>query len=344
MSLLQLPPEILFKVFGLLGPAFFHQHVDRLLVSRRWYDFALPAFYQDFELLGGVPLARFAEASKREAVLRSMQKNIRSVSLVLEGCENPRSTGCTLDGRLIRDPLAQAGKEWPSKFDGYLATFASVLQKCTKLRYLHLTAKPEESRFVLFTGLRRSYLEPQSLVNLLSITHLTSLEIDEPGDDLRYMPPDVPRVHLCDIISAMIPTLRQLRCRLGCICPGIFDFTAEGPVGIEEIVINMSLSNYRASDTFRSPLRCQIVSNDSCPQLRMDMESHARKLMPRLKSPRIFRILAHTIPGFHMHSFDVLTERRMKLAPAAAWDADGEEVEEPEETHLKDYWFASESI
>jgi hypothetical protein len=70
------------------------------------------------------------------------------------------------------------------------------------------------------------------------------------------------------------------------------------------------------------------MSGDSFPQLKADMESHVRELVLKMKNPRIVRIVSHTFPGLDMHSFDALTGRQMLLAPAAPWDADGEEVEE----------------
>ncbi|KAG5975607.1 hypothetical protein E4U55_007639 [Claviceps digitariae] len=328
MSLLRLPPEIIFNILRLLGSAFFHQDIRRLLISKWWYEFAWPVFCQDVKLHAG-SLERFVLASKRVKLLHSIRKYVQTVDLGLDGFEDWHSTLSTSNATESTEIDLQVVHVWTSKLNGYIADLAGILQQCTKLRLLKIEARPERHPLPLRLQ-RRHYLAASPLAGLVSISsQLTCLEIDTAGTHLMD-DKDAPKLHLCNKIRTLLPTLRRLRCRMSSVCPTLLDVSAGGrPLALEEVIINLSLSDNRGSDTsYRYPSRCEALPNDNFLRLKADMESCARELVLQMNNSRIFRILSHTFPGMDLHSFDVLAERQMILAPTASWDADGEELKE----------------
>lgn len=326
MFLRQLPPEILLHILRFLGSAFFRHDARRLLISKWWYQLAWPLFLEDLDF-SAESLQKFVLASKREGMIDSIQTYVSTVSLSLNGFENwhsaqPRSSSAessNVDFHIVNT--------WTSELNGCLTTLASILRQCTRLRTFRLQARPESHDPRL--GLqRRDYLMALPLANLASISHLSCLEIDTAGTSLISQ--DTPRIHLCSNISKMLPTLQRLRCRMGSICPHIFDVPRKDLLFcLEDFIINLSLSDISGSDSsYRYPSRCGYVPGDSFPQLKADMELHATRLVRMIESLRVVRILSHTFPGLDMHSFDPIKERHMLLAPDAPWDAEGEEVEE----------------
>ncbi|KAG6012061.1 hypothetical protein E4U43_007958 [Claviceps pusilla] len=325
--LLRLPPEIMFNILRLLGSAFFHQDIRRLLISKWWYAFAWSVFCQDLKLHAG-SLERFVLASKRANLLHSIRKYVQTVDLGLNGFEDWHSTLSTSNATESTDVDLEVVHVWTSKLNGYMADLAGILQQCTKLRLLKIEARPERHPLHLRLQ-RRDYLTASPLASLVSISQLTCLEIDTAGTHLMD-DNDGPKLHLCSKIRTLLPTLRRLRYRMSSVCPTLLDVSAGGmPLALEEVIINLSLSDNRGSDTsYRYPSRCEALPEDNFPRLKADMESCARELVLQMNNLRIFRILSHTFPGMDLHSFDVLAERQMILAPTASWDADGEELEE----------------
>lgn len=251
MSLHRLPPEILLSILRLLGSAFFHQDVRRLLVSKRWYQIAWPVFLKDLEF-HTESLERFILASKRAGMVRSVQEYVMKATLTLDGFENWHSACSTLSATKSSEIDFEVFNMWTSELNGYIAALAGILQQCTRLQHLRLEARPErhDPRLCLQ---RRDYLMALPLASLVSISHLTCLEIDTAGT--YSIDSNTTRVHLCSNISTMLPTLRRLRCRMSSICPTIFDVHGSCLLlDLEEIIINLSLSETCDSDTsFRYP-------------------------------------------------------------------------------------------
>lgn len=327
MSLSRMPPEILLHILALLGSAFFRQDAGRLLVSKWWYQIAWPVLLRDLDF-SAESLQNFVLASKREGMIDLIQDHVVTVNLGLDGFE---------DWHAARHDTEKSGIDlhvvdtWTFELNSSLAALASMLRRCTRLQSLKLAARPE--RYDPRTGLaRRDYLKVLPLAGLVSIGHLTCLEIDTAGTHLLGES-NTPRtyLHLCDVISTALSTLRRLRCRISTICPHILDAPENDPLlRLEDVVINLSLSEISSSDTsYRYPSRCgHIVPGNSFRRLKASMESQARELVRVMNNPRLVRIVSHTFPGLQMHSFDAITGRNMVLASAAPWDADGEEVEE----------------
>lgn len=261
-------------------------------------------------------------------MLCSIREHVQTVNVALEGFEKWHSALFTLNPTESSDVDFEVVNTWTSELNGYMAALAGILQQCTRLRLLRLEARRERHPPQLCLQ-RRDYLMALPLASLLSISHLTCLEVDTAGTYLIDTS-TTSRVHLCNNISAMVPTLRRLRCRMSSICPTIFNVSGSGLLlDLEEVIINLSLSDICGSDTsYRYPSRCGVIPGDNFLRLKADMESHAREFVLALNNPRLVRILWHTFPGLDLHSFDVLTERRMILAPGAPWNADGEEIED----------------
>lgn len=327
MSPQLLPQEILLSILRLLGSAFFRQDTRRLRVSKWWYQLAWPVLLQDLDF-STESLRKFVLMSKKVDFVRSIRNHVITVSVSLDGFEDWHSAQSRLSSTETSSIDLRVVNTWTMQLNGCLTALAGILQQCTRLELLRLEARPERHDPRL--GLqRRNYSMALPLVSLVSISHLTCLEIDTSGTHLIGQS-NTSRMHLCDNISTMLSTLRRLRCRMSSICPRIFNTPGRSPfLSLEDVVINLSLSEISGSDTsYRYPSRCVCIPGDSFHQLKADMESHARELVHIMNNPRIVRIVSHTFPGLDMHSFDALTEQQMVLASATPWDADGEEVVE----------------
>ncbi|KPM41360.1 hypothetical protein AK830_g5177 [Neonectria ditissima] len=322
MLLRELPPEILLHILRLLGSAFFQHDTRRLLVSKWWYQLAKPVLLRDLDF-SAKSLRGFVLASKNTDLSRSVQRYSTSINLSVNGFENWEAARF---GRVEID--LQVVDAWTSEFNTNLAALARIIQPSTSLRSLKVEAHREFHN--PSSGLQqRHYLSALPLVSLVSVGHLTCLEIDTHGTDLRLRDA-TPETHFCCTINAFFPTLRRLRYRTSHICPRLLDLPGNDLLSdLEEVIINLSLSRLDGPDTsYRYPSRCEKIPGDNFLNLKADMEAHARGLAARMSKPRIVRVLSHTFPGLDVHSFDALVGHRMVLEPAAAWDADGEVMQD----------------
>jgi hypothetical protein len=108
---------------------------------------------------------------------------------------------------------------------------------------------------------------------------------------------------------------------------------------LNEVLINLSLSN-------ESPLTTSAVHTTCCGSspggffpLKADMEKQAQVLVAQMAAPKIVRILTHALPSIQMRAFDVLTGRNVTLSEGAEWDDDGEAIEDEvsdEESEISD--------
>lgn len=349
----RLPPEILSLICLSLDAQFFRQDVSRLHVAKWWYRLAQPVLHQDLDLSPD-SLSRFVAAcSHQTGLIDSIQKHARSVRLVVRGFDYRNdSTESAIDNP--DSPAVDMGSvdAWTFELNENMETLAGIVQACKALQSLKLDARPEFHAPELELELeRRHYLLRRPVASLLSVGHLTSLEVDTAGTDL-LRERDGSDFHVCEYISNLLPRLRKLRCRLTRICSlvlgrahciddenGSYIISLEvAPTSplecLEDVVINMSISDPTGADTsYRYPSRCQDTIYDSFSDLERHMEKTAQDLVLRMSNPRVVRLITHTFPGLELLSFDAMTGRRMKLAPDAPWDADGEEIEEAAEDH-----------
>ncbi|KAI8629335.1 hypothetical protein F5Y19DRAFT_432287 [Xylariaceae sp. FL1651] len=327
MSLLQLPTELLLHILGYLGPEFFRQDITRLTISTRWYRLAWQLLVRDLQLTTR-SLVRF---TKDEAVLLRSHPFITTVQLSFYGFNDPKPL--TQIAHHAKDPDDTDGitiYERILQLNSSLATLATMLHRCPCLRDLKIKAGPGDPQYLEHNLGRRGYLLAKPLASLLSVHHLTSLELDTAGS---YPLSDAgdSGTHLCCSIGSLLPSLRRLRCRMDIICDALLKPAIQDtPLNLEELIINLSLSELSDSVTsYRYPRRCGSASVESTLQLRATIESQATKLSRQLSSPRMVRIISHELPSFAIYGFDALTGQRVRLKPGMQWDADGELVEDP---------------
>jgi len=60
----------------------------------------------------------------------------------------------------------------------------------------------------------------------------------------------------------------------------------------------------------------------------MHMEKQAQALVPQMAAPKMVRILTHALPKVGLRAVDVLAGTTVRLREGAAWDEDGEAIED----------------
>ncbi|KAK4150087.1 hypothetical protein C8A00DRAFT_46440 [Chaetomidium leptoderma] len=317
MSLSRLPPEILLHVLGCLGSEFFAHDIRQLTISRTWYDLAWTVLIRDLHFTAR-SLGRFTE---NEAVLKRSPPYIVTIELSL-GFGDESSQSLPTDD--LRETSSNVGDidASPAQLDSSLAKLAAMLPRCPGIRSLSIRARGQSSALRLD---RLAYLNAAPLAGLLSLPHLTSLELDTAGCHLKSPPNS--NVHLCRSINSLLPSLRRLRCRMEELCESLLE-RPPSDTALEEVIINLSIS--QLSDTitsYRYPNRCQTVSQDFS-QLKLALETRAATLAAWLRNPRTLRIISHELPSLDVYAFDAITGRRIRLENNVEWDADGELVDE----------------
>ncbi|KAK4101984.1 hypothetical protein N658DRAFT_43065 [Parathielavia hyrcaniae] len=302
MTLLQLPPELLLLVLGHLGSAFFAQDLRRLTVCKRWYDLAWRVFARELRLTEK-SLSTFTDD---DAALRRCQPYIATVQLLVEDLSSspmvapaaPRHPPPMLegDGWLSRWQFQAAVDEWRSQFRASVSKLATTLRRSPALRSLEFKSR-----------------------------NLTT----EPLQDRRYEERSSP--HLCCEISTLLPSLRQLRCRMGTICEHLLEPPPAGtPLALEEVIVNLTIPEL--SDTYTAyhlSRRCDtpdtVLEGIS---LVAAMEKKAAALAARMQHPRMVRVISHNLPSLHVYAFDGIKGQKVQLHDNINWDAEGERVDE----------------
>lgn len=147
----------------------------------------------------------------------------------------------------------------------------------------------------------------------LLATHLTDLDIDTCGIDLDS--------HVCPSIGKLLPALHYLRLRMRRICPDVLTTAGNEKLPLNEAIVNLSLNDSHSKHCITG----------SVLEVRQQILERAEDLSAR-SSPKVLRILWHSLPDFKLHSKDILSGRLEMLPDDAAWDDVGEEVvsDEPE--------------
>jgi hypothetical protein len=211
----------------------------------------------------------------------------------------------------------------PSEIESPVTTLATTLQGCPAMRSLKVDIK-------LRLGMRQWVLG-KPLADLLSLRHLTSLDYDTGGYLQRLT--DYTGTHRCRSISAMLPSLRRLRCRMEMMCEDFLEPPpGEAPLALEEVIVHLSTSGRtrKGKAVYLMAESCQFPDVYHFIHLRELMEKQARALLVRLANPRMVRVITHeNIAGYTMpYAFDVMKEERIRLPKNSKWDAEGEVVDE----------------
>lgn len=354
MSLLQLPPEILIQVMDHVGSPYFREDLGRLTVCKQWFRYAHTACFKDLQLSQkSLRRLMFSRDVGRSPLL--LKDSVEILDLKLKGFEdwnsvqdspsNSQSTNAlhasSWDGDLGRSLLAT----WTTVLDNDLTQLAIIAKESRKLRIIRIQALSE--RHPLFPHLpRRDYLSLSTIRTLLSVKNLVVLELDLCGTSLVPRKEHRDDFHVCTTIGALLTTLRRLRLRMRSICAdALRPQHRDAGLRLSEVLINLSLSN-------ESPMITSAAHTTQCGstgggflKLKADIEAQAEALATLMKSPKIIRILSHSLPRLEMWSLDVLTGRRMILADDMAWEDDGKTVEDDSdsESEILDDGFSTSS-
>lgn len=316
MSLLQLPPEILLQVLCLVGSDFFAASVDRLSVSKQWFDIAYPVFLGDVTLTSKA-LDRLFSQPIKQSTLDSLQRHAGAVQMKLRGFDQWQEVSANSEVS-VRDI-----SKWTARLEENLGRLSTLLTGSTRLKVLAVQAMPELHNTGLSTS-RRSYLSLGSVDKLLLADNVTSLDIDFGGTALSSRRGS--HLHLCEAINVRLPSLRRLRCRLCQICPEILSIDPDAHYdNLEEVIINLSLSEMTPVEAaYRYPARCNSQRNFT--HLLAALEERAALLAERMRTVKMVRLISHSLPSMQICAFDALTGRRMRLKSLQEWDADGEDI------------------
>ncbi|UNI13852.1 hypothetical protein JDV02_000550, partial [Purpureocillium takamizusanense] len=105
------------------------------------------------------------------------------------------------------------------------------------------------------------------------------------------------------------------------------------------VVINLSLTTNLPGITSAAHSKRCGSQGGGLLQLKAEIQEQAEALATRMASPKIMRILTHSLPQFTTQSLDILTGKTMILDDDMGWDEDGKTVEddsEPESELLDD--------
>ena len=261
MPLLDLPPELLALIAQCVGTSELRKSVDYLLVAKGWYHAILHVYlsqlplsdlylasHRDLDALPspGTALGHLIRAETRRLSVRLVghpckfpsavpwHDNTR-IKLGHDGMKKWRDWHCdwTTVGP-VRDTFHQSSwhwhKEtptlhrWAGRVNKKLIELAAMLPDTNLDEFsLEATSESEGER-----GPRWDYLHDSTLCSLISSLppFLNNLTIDlcgsRPITPVRGGDP----AHICPLIGDRLPDFRNVRLRLRCICPEVFQFSS----------------------------------------------------------------------------------------------------------------------
>ncbi|KAM0359896.1 hypothetical protein ACHAO7_011483 [Fusarium culmorum] len=322
MQLLHLPPEVLKQVFNYIGSPFFQEDLTRLAISKEWFEFAQYTCYQDVRLS---PRKLHEFISSQTAARPDVPRNSLETLIIKFGTHQaPVSSSDS------QEPTAGAGSyEAPCEStDRDLEQLATIIQQAPKLHFLRIEAYGSRRSDPLEGSEDRISLN--SIQAVLTVNHLTSLEIDVPGDVLTSSGGREEACHICPNIGALIHKLKYLGLRVRNICPDALrpQDSADG-LRLNRLIVNLSLKMDLPGITSAAhSKRCGPPDEGGFLQLKADMQEQAEKLGAKMASPKLIRILTHTFPQLETHSLDVLSGGTTLLKDRMRWDDDGNILED----------------
>ncbi|KAF2234929.1 hypothetical protein EV356DRAFT_428114, partial [Viridothelium virens] len=326
MSLLQLPAETLLQILDCAGSSFFCEKIARLTICKQWFQFARLVCFKDLNLSQGT-LQRMMRSW--DAVdIRLIKDTMESLTLRLMGYED---SSAIPDQRwnLFRggDDGRHTLTDWTATFEIDLKKLASLAQDCPKLRTVRIHASSEVYPIIAQLP-RHDYLTIPGIKPFLPVKNLTVLDLDLCGSSLLSHPGGHVPFHICPDIGALLTVLRRLRLRMRRICADVLrPLDHESSLRLSEVIINLDLSE--GPEIATAPphsLSCNALDLNFL-EMKTGLETQAKILAANMESPKIFRILSHSIPKFELLSVDVLTGKHMLLTEDIyehkPWDADG---------------------
>ena len=310
MPLLQLPAEILLQILDCVGSSFFREETARLTVCKQWFQHARLIYFKDLDL----------PQKTLERMMRSWnaidlclaKDTMESLSLWLMGCE---------------DRISHLHADSTATFESDLKKLAILVQECPKLRTVRIHAASEIYPINMPLP-RHNYLTRPGIKPFLSIKNLTVLDLDLCGSSLLSHQGGAISFHICPDIGALLTVLRRLRLRMRRICADVLRPPDHGSsLPLEEVIINLDLSEGPEITTVPPHSSTCISPATTFLEMKTDLEAQAKILAAKMASPKLFRILSHSVPRFELLSLDILTGKTMLLTEDIhehkPWDADG---------------------
>ncbi|KAI1824347.1 hypothetical protein F4861DRAFT_267034 [Xylaria intraflava] len=347
MPLLRLPPETLAQIFGELGSSFFHEDLGRLTICKRWFEFALPVCVKRVTL--SQETLRSLVASGAAARSFPLERNLEVLDLKLKGYHDPGSStfepqqaaqeSNALDASASNEASDGISvKTWVDVLDDDLAQLAVIVQKSRRLRTLRIRAWSAPSLDPFDSS--ENYLSLPTMRSFLSVENLSVLVLDLPDVFPNPSGEQGNGLHICPAIGALLRTLKTLHIRMRSICPDVLKpRDSDDSLQLRVVVINLSLmTNQPGITSAAHARRCGSQGLRGLLRLKADMQKQGQALATRMATPKVMKILTHSLPNFDHLSLDVLTGKT--TAPGdTGWDEDGEVViadPEPESEHTDD--------
>ena len=279
MPLLDLPPELLALIAQCVGPSELRKSVGYLLVAKRWYHAILSVYlsrlplsdlylasHRDLDVLpsSGTALGRLIQAETRRLSVRLVGHPCNCTSVV-PWHDNTRiehgSDGMKKVGDLwcnwttvgpVKDTRYRHSWRWHGETRTLHRWAGRVNEKLVELAAILPGTNLDEFSFEATSesegkqGPRWDYLHDSTLRSLISSLppFLNNLTIDLCGS--RHLTPDRGRDpdHLCPLIGDRLPNFQNVRLRLRCICPQIFQCSSSEvkfQPRLETLVIKLNL-------------------------------------------------------------------------------------------------------
>ena len=260
MALLDLPPELLTLIARHLSQAEGRLDVDDLLLSKQWYQAALPIYLSDLQLsdiyLSSHSLLRFP--SPHTILGHEIINTVERLSIRLNGHPSNQTarhpwhgsdtrcyddeTDADLKDQVSRRCWMTVGpveatlsgrkpnyewhteehqlRPWRKHINEKLLALAEVLPLCQPLEEFSFEASSEDDPRF---GPRWDYLLGSSIANVIKALPpgLKRLTLDTCGSTLRLSEEDRAPMHFCPLLALRLPELEQVRIRMRHTCPEI---------------------------------------------------------------------------------------------------------------------------
>jgi hypothetical protein len=280
-----LPTELLSLIIEQLPVAIFQEDVGRLAISKRWYGVAQPLFLPRMEFTPRI-IDRMAntETEVLSESLAPFRNSAGCANIVLEGG----------DPDLV-----------PLNTSTNLFHLFSVLDEHTDIAALRLVARRDNNEWVADPRPERGYLYLHGVFMLLDLKHLTSLDLDLCGTNVKC-PCEVP-LHFCCFVRKLLSKVQTLRLRMRRICHEALWPLEDRPVTLRKLTVNLYLGDLSDHNPkLNSSRRCVYQSPSRWGNPMNELRARMRALVEQMPGPRRAEIRHLALSG-EMHVWDALT-------------------------------------
>lgn len=338
MQLLMLPQEVILHIMEYLGSDYFQRDLDRLLISKIWFEAAQSTMVKDLTVSTAL-LERLIKATEGGRPPYSLGQHLQSVNMLFSGYSGVPKPRKRRTLNHIRNGENQQFVErlqdnmddypWTHIFNQELVGLGGLLAQCDGFKSLRMEAREEQPNRRTHTY-SRPYLFRSALILLLDIDSLQDLSLDLHGSDVIEDENLGGKAHFCTQLRDLFPRLKRFECRMTTICPELLHVeVAEEKMQLEVVIINLSLATSHSQDIpYRFPARCNAGRRRSFGQLRDDMEGQAEVLCDLMKRPKMVRVISHGAATLQHQTFDAMTKTRHEFNPSGLWWEKGKLIDE----------------